>query len=75
MTEALAPAAACPRCREAHDLVACPYVKAIDFNEDRTVRRAEFLTPADFGPKVAPSKPAADPSADAYPRLGQLGVV
>lgn len=62
----------CARCAAAHTLLACPYVKAIDFEygyvdgaESASIRRVEFLTPADYGRAA----PAAAPEQD-YPKLG-----
>jgi hypothetical protein len=66
----------CPRCGDKHLIIACPYVKAIDFQDGNLllIRRVEFLTPADYGPQapkpaVANVEPAAGP-AD-YQRMGQ----
>ena len=61
----------CPRCQQPHKLIACPHVKALEFEDGDPSRilRVEFLTPADFGPKVPP-KPEAPPSPS-YLRLGQ----
>ncbi len=66
----------CLRCGDAHELVACPYVKAIEWywSDDQAgkpnVRRLEFLTPADYGPRAAePIEPGA--GGETYPRLGQ----
>lgn len=62
----------CARCAEPHTLLACPHVKAIDFEygfvdgaESASIRRVEFLTPADYGRAA----PAAPPERD-YPKLG-----
>ena len=42
----------CPRCGGEHDLVGCPGVKAVEFgfdlNNAKTIKRVEFLTPADL---------------------------
>jgi hypothetical protein len=54
----------CRRCGDAHDLFACPYVKAIDLDGDK-ITRVEFLLPIDFPPK----RPDAAPEEN-YPRLG-----
>lgn len=66
--------ASCPRCREAHEVIACPHLKAIEFEDGHDfespsrplIRRLEFLTPADY---VAAPRSAADgaPLPD-YPR-------
>ena len=69
----------CPRCGEKHLIIACPYVKAIDFEDGSLlqIRRVEFLTPADYGPQPTP-KPAAAPDAEPaagpadYQRMGQV---
>ena len=59
----------CPRCGEDHAPIACPYVKAIEFDPvaGLIITRLEFLTPADYGP----SKPVAvDDESPEYPKLG-----
>ena len=59
----------CPRCDGDHAPIACPYVKAIEFDPGAglIITRLEFLTPADYGP----SKPVAvDDEAPEYPKLG-----
>ena len=67
----------CPRCGGEHDLVGCPGVKAVEFgfdlNNAKTIKRVEFLTPADYGPaaKAAPDNAAR---ADDYPKLGERKV-
>lgn len=56
----------CPRCGAPHWLIACPFVKAVEFEDadERLVRRVEFLTPADYPRAV----PAGVPEPD-YPKL------
>ncbi len=69
---------ACMRCKEEHPIIECPYVKAVEFEDceltpdsphpGRIIRRVEFLTPADYGPRAAAlAEPA--PHED-YPRMG-----
>jgi len=62
----------CPRCGEAHPVIACPYVKAVEFDPGTglIIRRLEFLTPADYGRAPAVTR-EPDAPADDYPRLGQ----
>lgn len=64
----------CGRCGADHDIIACPFVKAVEFDDAMRVSRIEFLTPADYAqPRVvkAPddAPPAAGPSN--YAKLGQ----
>lgn len=57
----------CIRCLGAHPLIRCLYVKAVDleFGGDfNSIKRVEFLTPADYGRPVAPAEPPTD-----YPKL------
>lgn len=65
----------CPRCQHEHPIFACPYVKALEFEDaDLTlIRRIEFLTPGDYGPAPAPPKAEKGPAAGPqdYPRLGE----
>jgi hypothetical protein len=67
--------AKCPRCLEEHPIIRCPYVKAVeleyggDFN---TLRRVEFLTPADYGRAQVPQQPDdVDGTGAKYPKLGE----
>lgn len=67
--------AKCPRCGDAHAIIACPNVKVIelehggDFN---SIRRIEFLTPADCPePARAPEEPP--PQEPDYPRRKAAG--
>ena len=57
----------CDRCGGDHTPIACPYVKAVEFDASGLIiTRLEFLTPADYGP----SKPVADEKpSDDYPKL------
>lgn len=64
MSDAANPSEKCPRCGQAHELVACPYVKAVEFDAFGRVSRSEFLTPIDF-----PREQRQDVEPD-YPRLG-----
>lgn len=65
-------AAKCPRCVGPHGIIACPLVKAVelehagDFN---SIRRVEFLTPADW-PAPTASKPPDEDGGRDYPRKG-----
>jgi hypothetical protein len=50
----------CARCNGAHTILACPHVKAVEFQdgyyegeEQPRISRIEFLTPADYGPAPA----------------------
>ena len=64
---AKADATPCRRCGEAHDVVACPFVKAVEYDDlTGTIRRLEFLTPADY-PSIKEIK-VEPPEAD-YPKL------
>lgn len=58
----------CPRCGELHEIIRCPHLKAIEFEDgDGTlIRRLEFLTPADYVPAPR-AAPAPEPPGD-YPR-------
>jgi hypothetical protein len=58
----------CPRCSGKHEIIACPHVKAIEFEDGdgQTIRRLEFLTPNDF-PRA---DPRAAPAPDNYRKLG-----
>lgn len=61
----------CPRCGDAHSIIACPLVKAIEFEHGGdlgSVRRIEFMTPADW-PQTRVA--ATDEPASTYPRKGQ----
>lgn len=61
----------CPRCEVEHDLLRCPYVKAVEFEHPgdlASIRRVEFLTPADCA--VAQQRPKDEPAAADYPRKG-----
>jgi hypothetical protein len=63
----------CPRCEDAHPLIRFPYVKSVTF-EDSTIlsiRRVEFLTPADYGPQPLTRAPPGAEEATDYPRLGK----
>lgn len=68
----------CPRCGGEHDLVGCPGVKAVEFgfdlNNAKTIKRVEFLTPADCGTRISQEGEvsAEEPVAD-YPRLPSKG--
>lgn len=60
----------CARCGQTHDIVACPHVKAVEFEGD-SITRIEFLTPMDY-----PRDPAAKPEVTAvdgpdYPRISR----
>jgi hypothetical protein len=53
----------CARCGEAHTIIACPHVKAVEFTdgfyegEDQPrITRIEFFAPADYGPAPAPGE-------------------
>jgi hypothetical protein len=60
----------CPRCGYPHDWLACPQVKAVEFNESGTiVQRLEFLTPVDFHRQVARADEVSE-TVDNYPKLG-----
>lgn len=62
----------CRRCGGDHELIACDYVKAVEFDHTGLIiTRLEFLTPADYGPIKAssPDEPPA-PRQD-YVRLGE----
>jgi hypothetical protein len=50
MTEAATEGApqACGRCGQDHAIIACPEVKAVDFDRDGNIMRVEFLTPVDM---------------------------
>jgi hypothetical protein len=61
MTDAI-----CPRCGEAHDIIACPNVKAIEFDAEQHIIRVEFLIPVDFHRQDA----AAMAAPDNYPKKG-----
>lgn len=64
---------ACPRCRDAgHELIECPYVKAVQFRPDGTIARAEFLTPADLPATPQQSKKVEAADGDGYPKLGHV---
>ncbi len=68
--ELAVPAEKCPRCLDEHPIIRCPYVKAIEFEFSGifdSIKRIEFLTPADFGRPIA--KP--EEAVDNYPKLGQ----
>jgi len=67
-----APPDACARCGEPHEIIACPFVKAIEFEDGdgRLIRRIEFLTPADYGPPAWHQQPEPASEAAAYPKLG-----
>lgn len=59
----------CPRCAdEKHDIFACPYVKAIEFDGDN-ISRVEFLTPIDYPRQLPPEAGALD--GRSYPKLGE----
>ena len=63
-------AAKCPRCGEDHEPIACPHVKAVEFDATGLIiTRLEFLTPADYEPRKEQDKPES-PRED-YDRLGQ----
>lgn len=63
----------CRRCGDAHEIFACPHVKALEFEDGyvlggtgaMVVRRVEFLTPADC---VARRVGAVGEPAPDYPR-------
>lgn len=63
----------CRRCGDAHEIFACPHVKALEFEHGYvldspgppSVRRIEFLTPADCVSQRA--QPAQEAGPD-YPR-------
>jgi hypothetical protein len=61
----------CRRCGGDHEIVACLYVKAIEFDDDGDIARVEFLTPADYppAPPVAPTAPIEKPTEVSYPKL------
>lgn len=66
----------CPRCGAEHSIVACPFVKAVEFEQGiapdyvatGAIVRIEFLTPADYGPRAA--APAEPEPQEEYPRMG-----
>lgn len=58
----------CQRCGAPHDMVKCPFVKAVEYRmggDPKYVVRFEFLTPNDW-PKEQRQEPEAP-----YPKLGQ----
>lgn len=56
----------CRWCGAYHD-EKCPIVKAIEYHQDGTVKRVEFLTPADqMQPLMSP--PATVPQSPMYPQ-------
>lgn len=59
----------CRRCGEDHELIACPHVKALEFDSvtGLMITRVEFLTPIDYWRDKSPETPQVD--AD-YPRIG-----
>lgn len=57
----------CPRCDvEGHGLWNCPWVKALEVDENDHIRRVEFLTPRDC---ASPAK-VEQPAEENYPKLG-----
>lgn len=61
----------CPRCGEAHALIECPHVKAVEYDSTgKIVTRVEFLTPADYHPMKGSIPDAAAAAAD-YAKLGK----
>jgi hypothetical protein len=56
----------CPRCGEPHGIIACPHVKAIEFDAEQNIMRVEFMVPVDFHRLDA----AAMAAPDNYPRKG-----
>ena len=58
----------CRWCGETHLKGVCPKVKAIEFAEDgETVRRVEFMTPADLGPMLSISQIPLSPATNILP--------
>jgi hypothetical protein len=64
MTEA---APTCPRCGASHEIMACPYVKGVEF-ELGVIRRIWFLTPADYL-KTTTTVSSGEESEPDYPKL------
>lgn len=70
----------CPRCENAeHEtILACPYVKAVEFSDGFTfgseapalIARIEFLTPRDYGPVAGGEKSPETAEPESYPKLG-----
>jgi hypothetical protein len=56
----------CARCGQTHDIIACPHVKAVEFDGD-SITRIEFLTPVDYPQAAKPEPSAVD--GDGYPRI------
>lgn len=64
----------CPRCGEAHEIIECPHLKAIEFEDGYVfgapspprVHRLEFLTPADY--VAAPRGSTDQQPAPDYPK-------
>lgn len=62
----------CCRCGEPHDIITCPYVKAVEFDDTgENILRLEFLTPADYGPAPAAQRSQTTAAGEVdYPRMG-----
>ena len=62
----------CPRCGDEHPLIRCLFVKAMEFEyggDLNSMRRVEFLTPADYG---RPTAPPDAPPEQTYPTLKDI---
>jgi hypothetical protein len=59
------PAEKCARCGAEHTIVACPNVKAVEFDAFQRISRVEFLVPVDFH-----RQSIGEPAPDAYPKKG-----
>lgn len=67
--DAATPRQACHRCGGQHEILACPYVKAAEFDGDGKITRLEYLTPADYGPQRREAE--KPPEGEPYERLGK----
>jgi hypothetical protein len=59
------PAEKCRRCGDAHEIIACPNVKAVEFDGFQRISRVEFLVPVDFHRQAI-----GEAAPNAYPTKG-----